>query len=120
MYKNPAYIKKLKAIDKSYMKTEAYSKSLRKDDMPELRVYAGKVHRLTKKTYALYENEINPNRYTRAVAGTLNAYHLDHKISIRYGFDNKIAPSELAKKENLQVIPWVDNVRKGKKCLSLG
>ncbi len=44
------------------------------------------------------------------------SYHLDHKISIWHGFKNNIDPSIIANIDNLEFIPYKDNMRKGIKC----
>ncbi len=43
-------------------------------------------------------------------------YHLDHKISIAYGFKNGISPSVIGDITNLRFIPGSDNIKKGTKC----
>lgn len=103
-----------KNIDKSYMQTEDYRNKLRKETTPEYRRYSNRVHVLTRKVYEEYHNEINPNGYPRGLAGQQGIYHLDHIISIRYGFDNNIPPEDIAVKENLQMLPWKENISKGK------
>ena len=103
-----------KSIDKAYMQSDQYRSSLVKESTPEYKRYSGRVHRLTKKIYESHKSEINPNNYPRGLAGREGVYHLDHIISIRYGFDNNIPPEEIAKLENLQMLPWKDNISKGK------
>lgn len=39
-------------------------------------------------------------------------YHIDHKISIKYGYDNGILPENIAHISNLHMLYWKDNVRK--------
>lgn len=108
----------LKNVDKSYMQEEYYRDSLRKEDTPEYRRYANRVHKLTKTIYEQNITLINPNNLTRTLAGVDNGYQLDHIIPVRYGFDNNIPPEEIARLENLRMIPWKENVQKGKKLLS--
>jgi hypothetical protein len=103
-----------KNIDKSYMQTEEYRRSLRKDTTPEYKRYCNRVHKLSKKIYEQFKHEINPNNYPRGLAGEQGVYHLDHIVSIRYGFDNNLLPEEVARKENLQMLPWRENISKGK------
>ena len=103
-----------KNIDKSYMQTEEYRNSLRKDTTPEYKRYCNRVHKLSKKIYEQFKHEINPNNYPRGLAGEHGVYHLDHIVSIRYGFDNNLLPEEVACKENLQMLPWKENISKGK------
>jgi len=103
-----------KSADKSYMQTEKYRASLRKDSTPEYKRYCNRVHKLSKKIYEQFKHEINPNDYPRGLAGEYGVYHLDHIVSIRYGFDNNLLPEKVARKENLQMLPWKENISKGK------
>lgn len=45
-----------------------------------------------------------------------NAYQIDHMISIKWGFDNGIAPECIAHPSNCQMLWWKDNIRKSNKC----
>lgn len=86
-------------------------------------------------TYEEYLNKLNDyERYKREVmnltkrldvssldnydkrgrAGVSGAYHLDHKIEISEGYVKGISPRELAKIDNLQFIPWEENMKKRK------
>lgn len=106
-----------KNIDKSYMQSDTYRASLRKSSTPEYKKYRNRVGTLTEMVYRKHREEINPNGYIRGRAGVTDAYHLDHKISIRYGFDNNMSPEDISKLENLQMLPWKDNIVKGKKLV---
>jgi len=44
-------------------------------------------------------------------------FHLDHKKSIRYGFDNGIEARKIANIRNLQMLWWKDNIRKQDNCI---
>ena len=99
-------------VDRSYMKTPAYSLAKSKPNMPAYRKYAGRVHRLTAKVYEEFKHEINPDDLPRTRAGIDGGYQLDHKMSIRYGFDNGFAADKIAAKENLQMLPWHENLKK--------
>ena len=46
------------------------------------------------------------------------AYHLDHKISVKFGFTHRIPPEIIGSIENLQFIPVSDNCNKRDKCWS--
>ncbi len=46
----------------------------------------------------------------------LEAYHLDHKYSISEGFKNSISPEIIGNIENLEFIPWKENLKKKNKC----
>jgi len=76
--------------------------------------YRNRLANLTEKTYNEFAGEINPNNYMRGLAGVDGVYHLDHIIPARFGFDNGIPPEVLAEKENLQMLPWRENIAKGK------
>jgi hypothetical protein len=43
-------------------------------------------------------------------------YHLDHKVSIWYGYKHKLNPKLIGSLENLEFIPYKENMRKGIKC----
>lgn len=87
-----------------------------KPDTPEFKRYQTIVWRLTRKTYKLYEDEINPNKYKRTYCGVDNGYQLDHIISIKEGYLSKIPPETIADRQNLQMLTWQDNRKKGSKC----
>lgn len=44
-------------------------------------------------------------------------HHIDHKISIHFGFKNNIPPENIAHESNLRVIPKEDNCLKGTRCI---
>ena len=60
-------------------------------------------------------NEITSGFIT-GLAGTDDAYHIDHMYSIFNGFKNKISPLIIGHRENLQMIPWKNNVLKHTTC----
>ena len=43
-------------------------------------------------------------------------YHLDHKVSIWYGYKNSVDPHVIGSIKNLEFIPWKDNFKKAIKC----
>lgn len=77
----------------------------------EWNTYRKVTRRLTAKTYRLHEAEINPKGYVRG----MDTYHLDHIVPIIYGFKNNISPEEMARKENLQLLPAKENLSKARK-----
>lgn len=103
----------LSKIDKSYMQTEEYSISKRKTGTSAYRRYANKVHSLSNKLYESNKELINPNNHPRTICGVEGGYQLDHVVSVRYGFDNNIPPEEMSTIDNLQMLPWKDNLKKG-------
>jgi len=101
--------------DKSYMQTESYHNSRVKEYTPEFLSYRRLVSRLTEETYVKYMNDINPNKYPRTLAGVNGGYQLDHITSVYSGFISGISVEEISNKTNLQMLPWLENVKKGKK-----
>jgi hypothetical protein len=70
---------------------------------------------ISEKNYKKHKEEINPNDYPRGRCGIENAYQLDHIIPVQYGFENNIEPEIIGHKNNLQIIPWKDNLVKSNK-----
>jgi len=52
----------------------------------------------------------------RGMINVEEAYHLDHKISIKYGFENNIPCYIIADIENLEMIPAMENIIKASSC----
>lgn len=61
-------------------------------------------------------SEDNKHKVTNIHKRGFNSYHLDHKISIRYGFDNGIPAENIAHESNLEMVYWKDNIRKADDC----
>ena len=105
---------KLKSIDKSYMQTEEYLTKKTSDHTPAYKKYSRTVHWLTRKVYADHKHEINPHDYPRTLCGVKGGWQLDHIVSIKEGFMRGLPPEKIAKKENLQMLPWEKNLEKRK------
>jgi RNA polymerase subunit RPABC4/transcription elongation factor Spt4 len=75
---------------------------------PKKQFYKREVWRLT------YKNPLNtlPNWERRGRCGVDGAYQLDHIISINEGWEGGIPAEEIAKWENLRMIPWKENRNK--------
>lgn len=43
-------------------------------------------------------------------------FHIDHKISVHYGFKHNIPIEHIAHTSNLRMLHYKDNMLKGKKC----
>jgi len=82
------------------------------EDTPEYQRFRKQVDVLTEKVYTEYKQEINPNDYPRTLAGVENGYQLDHIIPVHYGWVVGMTADELSQKENLQMLPWKDNLKK--------
>ena len=74
--------------------------------------YGRKVRVLSEKTYQDNILILNPNNLPRTLCGIDGGYQLDHKISIKSGFENNIPPEQLSSVDNLQLLPWKDNRKK--------
>lgn len=110
----PDYRKKLANMDKSYMQTERYKQTLRKEDTPKYSRYRNMVHKASQKVYEQNIDYINPNGYNRALCGSDGGWQLDHIIPVRVGFDNDIPPEVLSIKENLRMVTWRENLARNK------
>jgi len=63
--------------------------------------------------YDYYDNEFIKNN----ISNDRNYPTIDHRISVRYGFDNNIEPEEISKLENLCITKRALNSSKGAKCI---
>lgn len=74
--------------------------------------YRSRVQWLTEKTYQANKDLINPSDLPRTLCGVEGGYQLDHVVSVKEGFERDIDPNALANIENLQMLPWKDNLLK--------
>lgn len=91
---------------------ESISLNLTDEDMVKIEKYKKQVRALTAKNYKLFKNIINPENLKIGK----KEYHLDHKYSIYEGFKNKVDYRVISAKENLQIIPFRENLSKQAKC----
>ena len=70
--------------------------------------YRRQVRDLSNKNFIKYYHDINPSNFRRG-----KDFHLDHIVSIMYGFLQNISPEEIAAPSNLRIIPALDNIKKG-------
>jgi len=83
----------------------------------EFKRYSSRVHNESDRTYNKYITEINPKNYPRTKCGVVGGYQLDHKFSIKDAFLNGWSIQECSNKENLQMLPWLENNLKAKTAL---
>lgn len=101
------------AWNKGHKKQELPAILNRKDPAySDFKKYRNRVAYRTKKTYELFKMEINPNNLKLGVAGKTGAHHIDHIISVREGFVRNLPIEIISAKDNLQILPWLDNIRK--------
>lgn len=84
----------------------------REYDMTEYKKYSNKVRRLTEKNYVKYFTVINPNNHPRTLCGVDGGYQVDHKLSVRFCYDNNIFEEVCSSVDNLQMIEWSQNLNK--------
>ena len=77
-------------------------------------IYQKECRKLTELCYKENKEIINPNNLKRGRAGIEGAYHLDHIISVEFGYIYNIPPEVIADISNLQLIPWEENCKKNK------
>ena len=101
------------AWNKGHKKTESLEILSREDPAySDFRKYRNRVAVRTRKNYDLYKDEINPLNLPIGKCGVDGAYQIDHKISVRIGFEQGMLIEDISAKENLQMLPWLDNVMK--------
>lgn len=80
--------------------------------LPEYVKYRKKVLSITnKQNISSLENYNKRGTYKND-----DSYHLDHKFSIIEGFKNNIEPEIIGNINNLEFIPWKENLKKRTKC----
>ena len=83
-------------------------------NIPQYQKYVRKVRYLSETNYAKYKEIINPDDYPRTLCGVDGGYQLDHILGVRECFDKGISIEECASLQNLQMIPWKENLQKRK------
>ena len=79
----------------------------------EFKIYLRAVHHLTTAIYREHKQVINPHNYPRTKCGIEGGYQLDHRVSVKEGFERKLPIHEIAHINNLQMLPWQENRAKG-------
>lgn len=101
------------AWNKGLRKQESLAIISRDDPVySNFRKYRNRVAVRTKKTYEQFKEEINPLNLPLGKCGVEGAHQIDHKISVRMGFEQGMSIEEISAKENLQILTWLDNVKK--------
>lgn len=76
----------------------------------EWELYKSEVSKLSESVYNKNKEIINPKNLPRGIAGSDEAYHLDHIVTRRFCFENNIPAEVCADVSNLQMKYWKDNV----------
>lgn len=82
------------------------------DTFSSIEAYRFEVRYLTDKNYKENKNLLNKNNVIRGPAGDPDSYHLDHIYPINYCFYYNVPPEYCAHIDNLQLIPWEENIKK--------
>lgn len=80
------------------------------EELTEFRKYYNIVYHYTRKSIKKYKNIINPEN--KPIGRERGLYNIDHIYSIFDGFINKVDPNIIGSYINLQVIPWIMNLKK--------
>jgi hypothetical protein len=100
--------KRIAAASRAYME-----KFGRTDwDMAKYKDYRLLVNKLTRRTYIKNRYIINPDGLKIGRAGVLDAHHIDHIVPVIHCYLNDVAPEVCASLENIQLLPWLDNLSK--------
>jgi 5-methylcytosine-specific restriction endonuclease McrA len=75
--------------------------------------YRRLVQRETEKNYRLHRQAINPLNLLRAKCGIEGGHQLDHRVSVKEGFEKQIPVYEISHINNLQMLSWQENRKKG-------
>jgi hypothetical protein len=78
----------------------------------EFTAYAYKVRLITEETYRTHKHILNPDDLPRTLCGIENGYQLDHKISIKWGYEHGLNPKIVGGLSNLQMLSWQENRQK--------
>jgi hypothetical protein len=88
---------------------------LRKPDRSAYKVYLNLVAKHTERVYASNIDLINPYRHPRTLCGVEGGWQLDHIHPLRKCFDDGWTPEQASDVSNLQMLPWLTNLRKSNK-----
>ena len=83
------------------------TKGKKKKPLTKFDLYKEKVVELTEQVKHLIEGIENRGWHK---------FHIDHKISIKWGFDNNIPPKHIAHIDNLRMLWWKENFTKNIVC----
>lgn len=93
-------------------------RKISEQDYKDYQKYKRAVYSASRKTYNQNINLLNPNGLLLGRCGIPGAYQIDHKIPISLGYQLKIPVTVMATVENLQLMPWKDNLSKSNKDIA--
>jgi 5-methylcytosine-specific restriction endonuclease McrA len=90
-------------------------RKISEQDYKNYQKYKRAVYSATRKTYNKNINLLNPNGLLIGRCGIVGAHQIDHKVPISLGYQLKIPVTIMSLVENLQLMPWKDNLDKSNK-----
>lgn len=90
-------------------------RKISEEDYQDYQRYKRAVYSASRKTYNQNTKLLNPNGLLLGRSGTPNAHQIDHKVPISVGYQLKIPVIVMSIVENLQIMPWKDNLAKSNK-----
>lgn len=90
-------------------------RKISEEDYKDYQKYKRAVYSASRKIYNQNINLLNPDGLLLGRSGTPGAYQIDHKIPISMGYELKIPVMVMSVLENLQLMPWKDNLIKSNK-----
>jgi hypothetical protein len=104
------------SIAQKKLATAQMEKIIPSDDLvySNFRKYRSRIVSRSNLTYRLNEDKLNPNGYKIGKFGK-NIYHLDHIYPVSEGFKYNVPIEVMSSVENLQLLPYAENVTKSNK-----
>jgi len=90
-------------------------RKISEEDYQDYQRYKRAVYTASRKTYNSNINLMNPKGLLLGRSGTPSAHQIDHKVPISVGYQLKIPVTVMSVVENLQLLPWKDNLNKSNK-----
>lgn len=90
-------------------------RKISEEDYQDYQRYKRAVYSASRKTYNQNASLLNPKGLLLGRSGTPNAHQIDHKVPISVGYHLKIPVVIMSIVENLQIMPWKDNLVKSNK-----
>jgi hypothetical protein len=93
-------------------------RKISEQDYKDYQRYKRAVYSASRKTYNQNTTLLNPNGLLLGRCGILGAHQIDHKVPVSVGYQLKIPVTVMSIVENLQLMPWKDNLNKSNKHLA--
>jgi hypothetical protein len=87
-------------------------RKISEEDYQNYQRYKRAVYSASRKTYNQNISLLNPNGLLLGRSGAQDAHQIDHKVPISVGYQLKIPVVVISMVENLQIMPWKENLIK--------